>query len=303
MSTNNLYEILGVNKNATNEEIKKAYKNLAKKYHPDSHLNETDNDEKFKKINEAYSILSNEEKRKQYDRPRKPIKIIFPSDINITFNVSFLEIKKGFTKKIKYDKRILCSTCEGFGYESNSSFQECPHCNGKGVINQVIDTPIGKMNMNHPCLNCNATGQILKSVCHKCNGSCIEVKKVEEEITIPNNYTLPIFSIKNLGNESHYGIANLNIKIIKKEEKDLTVDLKNNLLYSLNITLKEAIFGFEKYINVLEDSFLLEEKNVKINQNKIIKNAGFGYGSDLIINYNILIPNKEDFEKEFILLN
>lgn len=303
MSKNNLYEILEVNKNATQQEIKKAYKNLAKKYHPDSHLNETDSDEKFKKINEAYSILSDETKKKQYDRPRKPLRTVFPEDINITFTVSFLDIKKGFTKKIKYSKNILCSTCDGFGYESGSDLQECPHCNGKGFFNQLVDTPIGKISMHHGCPHCSGSGEILKNTCPNCKGACIEPVKVEEDVIIPNNYTLPVFSIKNLGNDSHFNKGNLNIKLLKKEEKDLKLDLKNNIVYDLKITLKEAIFGFKKNIEILESSFLLEENNVKINQNKIFKNSGFGYGSDLIVNYNIIIPDKDEFEKEFVLIN
>ncbi|WP_018130362.1 molecular chaperone DnaJ [Effusibacillus pohliae] len=215
MSKRDYYEVLGVSKNATEEEIKKAYRKLARKYHPDINK-EPDAEAKFKEINEAYEVLSDKEKRARYDqfghadpgagfggggtgfggagdfdgfggfgdifdmffgggRPRGPRK---GADLQYNLQIEFEEAAKGVEKEIEIPRTEECPTCHGSGAKPGTHPETCSVCRGTGTQEQVINTPLGRMVNRRTCQVCGGDGQIIKNPCTQCRGSgTIRVRK------------------------------------------------------------------------------------------------------------------------------
>jgi molecular chaperone DnaJ len=206
----NYYHILGVESNATQDEIKKAYRKLALKHHPDKGGDE----EKFKEISEAYTILSDEEKRQKYDRYGTAdfdgggfnMEDIFSSfgdifgggfnpfgsrnaqrmrkgrDLRITVSVTIDEILKGTQKKVKYKKNKKCGGCAGSGGSDKVS---CNSCNGTGVKVTVSKTPFGSMQRTITCDVCDGVGKTIKNKCGVCAGKGVETSEEIVDVNIP----------------------------------------------------------------------------------------------------------------------
>ncbi len=208
MANKDYYSVLGVGKEASEDEIKSAYRRLAKKYHPD--LNKTpEAAEKFKEINEAYSVLGDPKKRANYDQfglaEGNPFQggsggfeeffgggggfsdifsDIFSAfggrgggnvrekgaDINIAINLSFEEAANGVEKNITIGKLEKCSACQGSGAKNGKEFTICPECNGTGRVRYQQNTLFGTTIREAGCPKCNATGKIVKEKCPECSG-------------------------------------------------------------------------------------------------------------------------------------
>lgn len=200
------YEVLGVQKSASEGDIKKAFRKLAREYHPDvSDL--PDAAEKFKEINEAYAVLSDSEKRAAYDRfghqafngaggydpfaGMADLSDIFAEifgggfrtrrggrqaprrgqDIVYRLTINFEEAIFGTQKDISYPQTVICPTCDGNRAEPGTSTETCPTCNGSGEERVVRNTFLGQMVNIATCSTCHGTGQIVPTPCHECNGN------------------------------------------------------------------------------------------------------------------------------------
>ena len=206
----NLYDILGVSKDATQDEIKKAYRKLSLKYHPDRHTGDTPeeqkkNEELFKDVAHAYDVLGNPEKRAQYDNPfsinegyedffynpfvrRKP-RVERGSDCFAKISISIEDLfKETYSKEFEYHKNIRCSECNG---EGGTGKHKCNDCNGTGRIikthrngNTIYQQDFGQ------CHSCNGTGFIIDNKCSKCNGTGFENTVAKFDLKLPNNYII-----------------------------------------------------------------------------------------------------------------
>ncbi len=224
MTQRDYYEILGVQKNASPDELKQAYRRLARQYHPD--VNKApDSEEKFKEINEAYAVLSDDEKRSVYDRyGHAGIKgmngapdfstdfgnfaDIFEeffgglggfgrssqrtrnaprrgADLQYKVELTFEEAIFGADKEIEITREEVCSTCHGSGAEPGTSPQRCPTCGGTGEVRQVRQTLLGSMVQVLTCPNCNGRGEIINNPCHTCSGRGLERKTRKKTVSIP----------------------------------------------------------------------------------------------------------------------
>ncbi len=204
----NYYEILGVTPEASTDEIKKAYRKLAKQYHPDTNK-DSNAEEKFKELSEAYSVLSDSEQRARYDRGPAPINpgaspffdpmAVFnqmrgqqstrvedpplPS-LNLRLPLTLEEFHMGVTKRIRFTRLVPCEHCEGTG-STNKSSSSCITCGGTGVMTNHQQSPMGFFITQVPCHVCAGLGKVIDNPCAHCQGQKYERKENEIELTIP----------------------------------------------------------------------------------------------------------------------
>ena len=220
MAKRDYYEILGVQRNVSNDEIKGAFRKLARQYHPDV-SQEADAEERFKEINEAYGILSDEQKRAAYDRyghagvqgtggmPDFTVDFadLFEeffgmggfgrssqrsrntprrgADLQLRLDLTFEEAVFGLEKEVEFTRDEVCSTCLGKGAEPGTSPVRCSTCNGNGEVRQVRQTILGSMVQVSTCPTCNGAGETISTPCHTCSGRGLERKSRKKIISIP----------------------------------------------------------------------------------------------------------------------
>ena len=217
--TKDLYELLGITSDATEEEIKKAFRQQARKYHPDN--KETGNEEHFKEINQAYEILSDPEKRNIYDqyglRGLKStygdseifnfgfgdLSDIFSQffgeqrvhrssagpergmDLRYDLEIDFLEAINGCTKQITIQSHEDCKVCKGSGAKPGSKLKNCKSCNGLGEVRMVKESFFGHITQITTCPSCHGSGKIVEHPCTECNGKGQELTKKTIDVKVP----------------------------------------------------------------------------------------------------------------------
>jgi len=218
------YEVLGVPKNASSDDIRKAYRKMAMQYHPDRNPDDKSAEEKFKEAAEAYEVLNDPDKRARYDRyghagvdPNMggggfggggmTMDDIFSqfgdifgegffgggrqqrgergANLRIKVSLSLEEIAKGVAKKIKVRKQVSCSQCNGSGAKDASSVSTCSTCRGAGVVRQVRSTFMGQVQTTTTCPSCQGSGQTVTANCSKCRGDGRVYEEETIEIEIP----------------------------------------------------------------------------------------------------------------------
>src|SRR5512143_1645135 len=219
MTDRDYYDVLGVNRNAGDDEIKTAFRKLARQYHPDVN-NAPDAEEKFKEINEAYGVLSDATKRARYDRFGKAglgnlggfhdytvdFGDIFDEllgqfgfstgrgsrrvprrgrDLQMQIRLTFEEAVFGVEKEIEFEREETCSRCKGSGAEPGTTPTRCPTCGGQGEVRTVRQTILGQMMQTAACPNCGGRGEVIASPCRTCRGAGLERQKVRKTIEIP----------------------------------------------------------------------------------------------------------------------
>lgn len=219
-----LYSILEVPRDATQADIKKSYRKLVHQYHPDAHPGDKDIEEKFKKINAAYSVLNDPEKRARYDQfgttgpnsdpfggmggmdlgdlfgdlfsqafgggfsSRRQYDPNSPSrgdDIEQIVHVTLLEASKGVTRDIEVMKSETCQHYSGTGAKPGTKPETCPRCHGQGQIRQTQQSFFGQFVSVTTCPNCHGTGKIIRDKCDECGGTGQVRKKHKLEVKIP----------------------------------------------------------------------------------------------------------------------
>jgi len=219
-----LYDVLGVGRGATPDEIKKAYRKLARQYHPD--INSDPNAaEQFKEINAAYEVLSDEEKRSRYDRfgaagingfngagpnvggfgdlndifeqffsgfggggsasARSRRQARAGRDLRYDLAVSFEESIFGVEKTIDLTRMEPCDNCHGSGAEPGTGLRRCPECNGVGELRQVRQTFLGSMVTSSTCPRCNGRGEVIDTPCRTCRGQGQVRRTRQVTISVP----------------------------------------------------------------------------------------------------------------------
>ena len=181
------YKLLGVSRDATTKEIKKAFRTLSLKYHPDRNPGDEKAHDLYVKINRAHEVLTDPEKKEIYDiygeeglnkegniqqrgKERGP-------NAKLDLYVDLKDLYNGISRTIEFEKNVMCRYCHGTGGKLGKT-KQCPVCNGRGVMMRTITMGIGmQMQMQQPCEKCNGKGIIFSEVCPHCHGNKIVKEK------------------------------------------------------------------------------------------------------------------------------
>ena len=311
MGSESYYDVLGVSRNATETEIKKAYRNLAKKYHPDV-CKEADAEEKFKSINEAYSVLSDESKRRQYDQLghdnfTNASKGNYSGAGGAGFNADFsgfgdifdffggggrrqsgprpgddtpMRIQStladavfGVQKEIEVMHTESCPDCDGTG-SSTKKTTTCRKCNGTGQVKQIRNSIFGQMVTQSVCPDCGGRGKIPESPCRKCNGTGKTKVRRKVSVNIPAGIDSGMrLRMEGYGEAGDPGAPNGDLYIEVYVVSNPKFDREgDNLVTQYEITPAQAVLGCEVEIETID------RKKVSL---KIP--AGINYGTRLRI--------------------
>ncbi len=286
------YEVLGVGRDAGDDEIRKAYRKLAKQHHPDANaVNKDEAAEKFKEISEAYSVLSDGSKRRQYDTfghaafengggaggfggfgdfmggfgdifdtffgggsARNRTGPIRGADLRMELRITFEEAAFGIEREISLNKDVRCDTCGGSGAKPGTSPKTCTTCGGSGQIRQQRNTAFGSFMNVADCPDCGGRGQIIKDPCPNCNGRGIKKQQKKVKINIPAG--IDNGQILNMRGEGAAGQrggmpGDLQIHIAVQPHKYFTRD-GYDLYLEMPVSFAEAALGAELTIPTLE---------------------------------------------------
>ena len=292
MSKQDYYEILGVKRNATSEEIKKAYRKLALTYHPDKNPNNPPAEEKFKAAAEAYGVLSDPEKRQRYDQlghegmrqeayrssqtsakdifsrysdifEGTPFETFFQSstqgysrqgsDLKIKLKLTLQEIANGVTKKVKIKKYVPCESCGGNGAERGTALTTCKNCKGTGQINKVAQTMLGQILTQGICSACHGEGKIIITPCPTCRGEGHTMAAPILEIKIPAGVRGGMqLSMRGQGNAPRQGGVPGDLIITIEEQEDPLLKREGN-----NVHYQLTISFFEAVFGIEKEIITL----------------------------------------------
>ncbi len=281
MSNRDYYDVLGVARNASDDEIRSAFRKLARQYHPDINK-EPDAEEKFKEINEAYGVLSDSDKRSRYDRFGKEglgnmggfhdytvdFNDIFEDllsgfgfstgrrsrrsprrgrDLQMAVRLTFEEAVFGVEKEIEFEREETCSRCNGSGAEPGTTPTKCPTCNGQGEVRQVRQTFLGSMVQTAPCPACNGRGEIISSPCHTCRGGGLERKRVKKKVQIPAGVDSGTqIRLAGEGGPGVYGGPQGSLfLVLDVQPHQFFKRRENDILLNLDINVAQAVLGAE----------------------------------------------------------
>jgi len=291
MSNRDYYEILGVPRGASNDDIKAAFRKLARQYHPDVNKS-SDAEEKFKEINEAYGVLSDPDKRARYDRYGRAglgdlggmpdfatmdFNDIFEEilggfgfstgrrarrsprrgrDLQMTVSLTFEEAVFGVEKEIEFQREETCSTCGGSGAEPGTSPTRCATCGGQGEVRQIRQTFLGQMMQTATCPTCNGRGEVISSPCHTCRGSGLERKTVRKKVQIPAGVDAGTqIRLAGEGGPGVYGGPNGSLYLVLDvQAHPFFKRRENDILLNLDINVAQAALGAEVEVPTLDGS-------------------------------------------------
>jgi len=273
-----LYEVLGVSKNASQDEIKKAYRKLVREVHPDRNPG---NEERFKEVQSAYDVLSDPEKRKQYDRfgsangrfaggagpaggttfdfgdfdlgdifgglfnrgggREQPQRGQRGNDVEVEVRVSFEDALRGVQTTVPVQLELACHTCHGTGAAPGTAPQTCPQCNGTGVV----ATSQGLFALQQPCPRCRGMGSIVETPCPTCHGSGRERRTKRYTVKIPAGVKDGTrIKLKGKGEAGYGGAAAGDLYVVTRVEPSKLYERRgDDLVVNVPVSFPTATLG------------------------------------------------------------
>ncbi|XP_065871399.1 chaperone protein dnaJ GFA2, mitochondrial [Euphorbia lathyris] len=320
------YDVLGVSKNASSSEIKKAYYALAKKLHPDTNKDDPEAEKKFQEVSKAYEVLKDEEKRGQYDEVGHdayeqnlngdfhpgggpgfdPLNIfrdfgslfnqhIGGRDVKVAIELSFMEAVQGCTKTISYQTDLTCQACRGEGVPPGVKPETCKRCGGSGLV----FTQKGFMTLQYTCTHCNGNGATVSSVCRSCNGGKVVTgpKSIKLDIVagVDDNETI---KVPRSGGADPYGLQPGDLYVTVRVREDPVFRREgSNIHVDAVLSVTQAILGGTIQVPTLTGDVVLKVRpgtqpgqKVVLKKKGLIKSRGSHSFGDQFVHFTVSIP-------------
>ncbi len=333
------YGILGVDRGASKEQVKKAYKEAALRYHPDRNPGNPEAEEKFKELTQAYHVLSDDEKRQRYDTfgtddPRgfdpgavqldlDDVLDVFSgvfgvemggrrrrqkrrgADVQLSVQITFEESYLGGRRKVTYRSNAVCETCQGVGAKPGSGYRSCPSCGGEGDVlyNQ------GFLHLRRPCSRCRGRGKVPVDVCTDCAGTGgRDMERTLELDTPPGVMDKAMVRIPGRGEPSSGDGPPGDLVVVYRVAADPTFRREGaHLVTDIDVPFFRAALGGEVDIALPGGRVVTVKIKPGTQHGTIVKARGWGFGTggghhgDLLTRIGVTIP-KDLSEKQRSLL-
>ena len=336
------YEVLEIDRTASGDEIKRAYRQMALKYHPDRNPDNAEAEQKFKEAAEAYDVLRDAEKRMRYDKfghegvngsgfgPFANNEDIFShfsdifgdlfgfsggrsrtraqagANLRYNLNISLRQAAKGDEISLKIPKKVGCPECEGSGAASGTTAETCPQCGGAGQVrfNQ------GFFQISQPCPACHGSGQYIKTPCPRCKGSAVIQETRELSVRVPPGVDSGNrLRLRGEGEPGIFGGPPGDLYVVLNVEDDPVFQRDGpHLLLSQEITMVQAALGASIEVPGLDEPMKLEiPKGTQ--SGEVFRLAGGGIPvvntnrkGDLLVEIRVLTPTSLSAKQEELLL-
>lgn len=332
------YEILGVTPEASQDEIKRSYRRLVKELHPDRNPDDPGAEERFKTVSEAYAVLSDPQRRREYDAARmgvggfspfgSTIEDIFDTffggtpgrrgpgtrarrgePIEVTLELDFRETVFGTERSLRFDRMEPCETCDASGCAPGTEPRRCEQCGGTGQVQQVRRSMLGDLVTAYPCAACGESGWRVEDPCPDCGGSGRVGRETEIEIEIPPGVeTGDRMRVRGQGEAGSAGggRGDLYVRFVVQPDERFA-RAGDELVTWAEIPVTTAALGGDVHFESLDGPERIEVPrgtqsgdSFRVRDRGMVRRVGRGRG-DLIVRIHVATPTELDGEQEELL--
>lgn len=333
MAQTDPYDVLGVSRDASPDEIKAAYRRLVRRYHPDVNPNDPTCEQKLKDVNDAYERLTNPQREAQDQfgqggvhfesanfgdifemffggqpgggggRRRSPAR---PGQhVQVSLRLTLAEVVTGVTREITYQRFAHCDLCHGTGGEGGAAPTTCETCQGAGVVNQVRNTLIGQMRTTTECPTCHGSGAVIKQPCSKCRGRGLLPETKSVEVQVPAGIESGShMQMPGLGGDGTNGGEPGALLILLEVEDNPRFERDGTTLYTaVEVSFAQATLGDEVEFDGVDAPVALDlPSGTQPGTRLTVKNAGMpplhgGRRGDLIVQVQVRVPRQLNDEQ------
>jgi len=295
MAQRDPYEVLGVSRNASADEIKSAYRRLARRYHPDVNPDDPSAEDKFKEASNAYEILSDSEKKARFDQygttegmqdpffgggnaggfgdlfemffgaagaqgGRRRSVAVDGDDLRADIPITLKEVLTGVVKEVDVQRDSECDSCHGSGVEGGGQPQTCTNCQGAGAVTAIKNTFLGQVRTQTMCPRCSGTGFMITNPCKQCSGKGVRATKETVSVNVPAGVeTGSTIHMPGHGSDGVRGGRPGDLYVVLHvPEEDPFIRRGQHLLTGYDISVVQAILGDEVTIDGIEGELVLD---------------------------------------------